>query len=85
MLGARKERPIIQTHHSSSQKSQVSPEAAGEGLKLSSRPSLSSEASVISTLPHDWHVTTNQILVHFIYNENILDRNLPREIQPSNP
>lgn len=45
----------------------------------------SSDTSVIPTLSHDWHMTTNQALVYFIYDRNILDWNLPREIQHSNP
>jgi len=70
----------LQTHHSGSQKPLVS----HRQLEKPGNPHFtffqSSEASVLLALPNDWHMTTNRILGYFIYNRNILDCNLSREV-----
>ena len=55
------------------------------GKVLKSSGSSSHQRPCHPNTAQDWHVTTDQILGRFIYNRNILDQNLPREIQHSNP
>lgn len=73
-------RLALQTHHSGSQKPPVSHRQAEKPGNPHFTFFQSSEASVILALPHGWHMTTNQILGYFIYNRNILDCNLSREV-----
>lgn len=74
-------RLALQTHHSGSQKPPVSHRQAEKPGNPNFTFFQSSEASVILALPQGWHMTTNQILGYFIYNRNILDCNLSREVK----
>lgn len=55
------------------------------GKALKSSGSSSHQRPCHPNTAPDWHVTTDQIRGHFIYNRNILDQSFPREIQHSNP